>query len=71
MSEKITPAIVNLFVARMIAAHTEVAVRVGASQNLQFRIDAIDMVERAVIDAFDEFDKHGIWAGLVEDKTDG
>ena len=55
----------------MIAAHTEMAVRVGASQNLQFPIDAIDMVERAVIDAFDEFDKHGIWAGLVEDKTDG
>ena len=71
MSEKITPQIVNLFVARMIAAHTEMAVRVGASPNLQFPIDAIDMVERAVIDSFDEFDKHGIWAGLVEDKTDG
>ena len=71
MSEKITPQIVNLFVARMIEAHTEMAVRVGASQNLQFPIDAIDMVERAVIDAFDEFDKHGIWAGLVEDKTAG
>lgn len=71
MSEKITPAIVNLFVARMIAAHTEMAIKVGASQNLQFPIDAIDLVERAVIDAFDEFEKHGVWAGLVTEKTDG
>jgi len=71
MSEKITPAIVNLFVARMIAAHTEMAVRVGASLNLQFPIGATDMVERAVFDAFDEFEKHGEFAGLIEDKTDG
>lgn len=71
MSEKITPQIVNLFVARMIAAHTEMAIRVGASQNLQFPIGAMDMIERAVVDAFDEFEKHGVWAGLVEDKTDG
>ena len=71
MSEKITPAIVNLFVARMIAAHTQMAVSVGASQSLQFPIDAMDMIERAVFNAFDEFEKHGTWAGLVEDKTDG
>jgi hypothetical protein len=71
MSEKITPAIVNLFVARMIAAHTQMAVSVGASQSLQFPIDAMDMIERAVFDAFDEFEKHGKWAGLVEDKADG
>lgn len=71
MSKKITPQIVNLFVARMILAHTEMAVRVGASQSLHFPINAMDMIERAVIDAFDEFEKHGVWAGLVEDKTDG
>lgn len=71
MQQKITPAIVNLFIARAISEYTQMGVRVGISQNLHFPANAIDMIERAVIDAFDEFEKHGVWAGLVEDKTDG
>jgi hypothetical protein len=71
MQQKITPAIVNLFIARAIAAHTQYGVNIGASQDEMFPRGAMDILEQAVLDAFDEFDKHGIWAGLVREKTDG
>lgn len=71
MEQKITPAIVNLFVARAIAAHTKFGISIDAPAHEMFPRGAMDVLEQAVLDAFDEFDKHGIWAGLVREKTDG
>jgi len=71
MKQKITPAIINLFIARAIAAHTQYGFKIDAPKHEMFPRGAMDVMEQAVLDAFDEFEKHGVWAGLVTEKTDG
>jgi hypothetical protein len=63
-----TPSIIRLFITQAIADTVEK--ECADNLALTFNTKASTIIDDAITKACQEFDKHGILAGLIEDKQD-
>ena len=63
-----TPGIIRLFIAQAIAETVEK--ECVDNVKLTFNTKASTIIDDAITKACQEFDKHGILAGLIEDRQD-
>ena len=67
--KQITPSIVSLFTSRAILKHQQEAMNSDKPLDT-FPLNAQEVIEKAVLDAFDSFDKNGYMAGLTKEEQD-
>lgn len=64
-----TPEIIRLFVTRAIAQET--TRNIAEDTKLTFGVECASIIDNAITKACTEFDKHGIYAGLLEENENG
>lgn len=64
-----TPEIIRLFITIAIAEET--SKNIAENTKLTFGIECASIIESAITKACNEFDKHGVYAGLLGEKENG